>query len=277
MVGKLFDILIQKYRGGDPAPPREVGSRYKELIDETAGIFTATLRRNEPQAYFRGQKASGVAEEDRDDPARFSLPPSEYAPLGRANLAAHPVFYGGDDPRVVMREIKAKPGEEVFLARWNHPGPIAYVNFTFRLGSTPHVRKLTERMERDIRASTPEDFVDAVFAVASGISRAFLDESYIVSSMLAHHHLYDQEADAIEYASFGGGAGLNYALSPKCAAQLSLHRILLVKVCEDESRYIPLKFGSVSKGKIVWQSVFKGMSPSEYELVNPDEAGARRL
>lgn len=278
VVEELFDTMIQKYRNADPASADEVEARYKKLAGEIGGIFTTTMNRNRAQTYFRGQIASSILEVKRNNPARFSLPPPEHCTaVQRANLIGYPVFYGGDDPRIIMKEIKAKPGEEVFIARWNHPGPITYVNFTFGLGSSPHVQRLTKRMESDIRASIDDDNVNAALALAKGISTAFLDESYVVSSMLAHHHLYNQKIDAIEYASFGGGSGLNYALNPRCADKLSLHRILLVKVCEDDSRYVPLKVGSVSKGEIVWKNVTQEMSPSEYELVSPDELFARKL
>jgi len=235
IIAERFDRLLSDYQDREPCDPDHVRTEYLDLIG-SIGFPLATVSRPAPQEqwYWRARKLFPDHEVLRSDPSQFNAPPAEFTALGRANLASHPVFYGADSPYTAVSEIKVDVGTQVYLSTWRSGTfrPRYSYSLAKESGSTAKVISQRARLLALVDDwSVNNNTKRAVIATLDGLGRVFVDDkTYALSSLIAHHLLYDQQKDGIEYPDATSGTGFNYALGPAMFDQLILYRSALVKV-----------------------------------------------
>lgn len=274
---QLEAVVAMQTELGEPSI-KDAHERLKGIRKALQGTsqFTETL--SSPQTFFRARMAEGVNE--REDPSAFGIRPEKGTKLGRANLPGQPVFYGCDHIKVTIREIGADTGDEIYIARWDHPGPLNYVSYT--LGSNGDgilVKRDHGRIAEALtQGATEQDrkFVRAHLSTCGQLFRHDGIEAHYASSILAHGVLFDDASniDGIIYPDTFDGTCLNFALRPKAAAGLSLTRVLHMRICCDEG-FTPLNYAeSTGAAKLHWHAVTPDTSPKNYQLIDPSEPRA---
>lgn len=276
-IKKLYRKVLKRYRGKLPETPYEVRELVQKIEYEVGGkLFIPKFTRNWTQCFVRARLANDRLDKERDDPLQFSYPPARYTDRGRANIPKFPVFYGGDDPKTVVRETKGKPGDRLYISSWKHSGPVTYAQFCFDVGTEQRIRRENENTLNNIERTVSQDSQAAARVAVKSISNIFLIPEHGISSALAHMMLYEQKIDAIEYACAFSRDTFNYALSPACADKLELWRI--VHFIEGEGQiYYPMEVGRLSadQSRIEWSEVTDDSDPLEDEFFDRSEFGAK--
>jgi|GEM_PF-3305664 len=246
-------------------------------------VFPRERREGIEQLYFRarlgrGNRRSGnMVGGEEDLVSSFFLPPADGVGWGRANLVRHPVFYGASNLGVALAEVKARQGEEVFVAVWRSRNTYPhYAQFTIsdhiqhdglREVSRHKISDFTAQIARaGSVARVSSDAMSPAFLLASiqALSEEFLSPNHIVSSLIAHRILYHSDFDGIEYLDVKTRSSTNYALDLETAKSLRLHRVYACQVLGDETRFN--RVGEPKGDRLDWRPM------SENDLLENDPA-----
>jgi len=276
-----FAEKLSEYCGQDPVAPEDVAEHYRLLAERIGPIATASIPTHKEQWYFRARGEFNNHEVLRSDLSEFGVPPAQLVGLGRANLAGHPVFYGADRPNVAVREVMPwKEGARVYVSSWrsNRYRPRYVRALPAGLSATERINRERQRTQTSIESShrhLGRAAADALEQILVGLGRVFLDDKdYALSSLIAHHHLYENGADGVEYPDVATESAFNYALGPAMTDQLELHRVFLFRLHADHLDPIDVGIPD-DQGHINWQTF--DADPCE-RLIPPDaeEAGRPR-
>lgn len=254
-----FAATLAEYRSQGPVSPDQTSDHYTELAQRIGPIVTASTPTYKEQWFLRARQSFDDHELLRRDPAQFGVPPTHLVGLGRANLAGHPVFYGADHAHTAVREVMPwQEGAAVYVSSWRSGDYRPSYVRALAAGESNTERVNRERNRLITSAQSRERYIGkeataAVKQIAIGLGRVFLDdENYALSSMIAHHHLYDQQADGLEYPDVATESAFNYALGPAMFDKLQLHRVFLFRIHNDHLDPVDVGIPN-TRGELDWQ------------------------
>ena len=146
------------------------------------------------------------------------------------------------------------------------------------------IRRATDNTEESIKAVFPENQHFKVRIALQSVMKFFLANEYGISSAMSHASLYLKGFDTVEYACASSKDRCNYALSPSCADQMKLFRVLRFIVdenpneSEDAIDIIPLEVGKLSLGspKLSWIHYKSTMDDTEMQPWDFDDPLVKR-
>ena len=278
-----FKAMLRKtwkrHRNAMPETPEDVTNLIAKIqLGTLNSLLYPPVTRNWTQCFLRARATSTLDANDRDDPQQHSHPPASMTSRGRANIPGYPAFYGGDDPRVVLLEIGAKKGDDVYVSCWKHPGPINYAQFCFSVSDEERIVRETQNADAVLRALLSDNLQPLARVAVKSVMEIFLDPKHGISSAIAHDALHSKNFDAIEFACASTKCSFNYALKPECAAKMTLWRVVRI-IVGDGNSYHPQEVGEIAKGdsNITWKQVTEDMPDECTNLLDVSEPGIREL
>lgn len=212
--------------------------------------------------------------------SEYSHPPayiSNY--IQRANLPYHPVFYCSDNPATAIAEAvknvdKINPKDIYYLSEWEFKPDIKFIlspfifgnlneNSFYKFWSESNLIKLKKTLE-DEGASEAFDSFSEIFRFLSNLF--VYENSYVVSSVLAHGHLYanhNLRSDLFVYPSVQlDRSSVNYAIHPNAVSEkLKLNKVFKMKFDEIDKnsgiKFQIINFGQNINSVIMWNSKFE--------------------
>lgn len=238
-------------------------SNYQEILqqvrDKLGATSVASQERDFEQWYFRAR----VDVKHPENPAEYSLPPTNSSvSLGRCNLPHHPVFYGGEHPGIALKEIGATSGDLAYLSLWRSRDAYpTYAMFGFTDNvNTPRLKThkefrialLRQSMERQHH---DEQEINAFVQLQKAMADLFTCQGKAISATLSHHAIYDKGFDGVEYPDAKTLLTYNFALSPKFAKKLELHRVWECRATNDIYSVDFCRVGILNSGSVDWKPI----------------------
>jgi hypothetical protein len=245
-----------------------------------------------PSKFFRARIISSNSCEDLSDPKTYSYPPiANTKSYQRANVPGYPVFYGALDAHTALEEIK-KPGVEplekddiIFLSEWRLKEgadiTLNYLTLPEIIEENQLYSMLTRKVYKELKELFSEKgakYVDYQLALFERISRLFLGENYLQSSVIAYNIMFltpkieGLKIDGIIYPSCSNQfRSVNCALSPEFVDDnLELVGVSKLKFnqfsdlgAEVSNTYV----GTFDGNKISWTSQVSELLTDEYDTI----------
>ncbi len=232
-----IDALTSKFEGVEAGSlkPRPI---FSELVEAMGGLFGGVWQESFDRDwwFFRVRTRSSFADEkDMFLPAQHSYPPAEYCAAGRCNLPNRPVFYGTNSWECAMEEMKIPEENRYILSLWRlPPKPLKYSKFL--CGSNIQSGRLWPHKEGILRDGFSQSRIDPsdplngtrLKAFMECWSDLFLSPNYTISTAISETLFSDGYAEQCDLIAFGSAVfpdGTNFALPPKTADKMKLHRV----------------------------------------------------
>lgn len=245
-----------------------------------------------PSRFFRARIISSNSCEDLSDPKTYSYPPiANTKSYQRANVPGCPVFYGALDAHTALEEIKKNgvdPLEKddiIFLSEWRLKED---TDITLNYLTLPEIIEenqlysiLTRKVYKELEELFSEKgakYVNFQLALFARISRLFLSENYIQSSIIAYNIMFltpkinGLKIDGIIYPSCSNQfRSVNVALNPEFVDNnLELVGVSKLKFnqfsrlgAEVSNTYV----GTFDGDKILWTSQVSELLTDEYDTI----------
>jgi len=215
---------------------------YQECVNTLGGLFAehTAINKEKKRFYFMRVRTadSFSTQEQVNDPKQYTYKPKSICTdIGRAHLPHHPVLYASDSYETAIREIKSPDTDKYLIALW-YTEEINLNRLNFLSATDIKSKRLLELFDALIRDidklySNYDDYNrDRVKSHVRAWSDLFLSNNYTLSSTIAHEKLYNTKNpfDIICYCSAVDSHGINFAIHPRLANELILHKVYSAKV-----------------------------------------------
>lgn len=268
--------------------PKKFEKRFDELFTSRIQILPSIIMLANsdtlPFKFYRLRKSNKTFNETLI--SGYSYPPNRIVKsIQRANIPYHPVFYCSDNAftaifETIKSEININPKAEYYLSEWqlqaNKKVNVSPFLFGNNEKSNPYnvLSDSTFTKLKNILKEYSEDEIKSFESVLILLSNLFRkDETYVVSSYLAHRYLYASHnfrTDIFIYpSSQTNWKTVNFAIHPNTVTEkLKLTRVFKLKVTqfskEEFSTSVNIShIGKNKEGIIYWQRMEKETEEGE--------------
>lgn len=271
--------------------PKKFEKRFDELFTKKLGIMPYILLLSNtdllPFKFYRLRKESKTFNERLI--SEYSFPPTSVVKnIQRANIPYHPVFYCSDNPLTAVFEtqrIEKKDDFESFyyLSQWElrknqdvRVCPFLFGNVDasnpYKSLSVISLYKIKEQLRE-----YPVDEIEGFIAILKFLSHLFIyDNSYIVSSYIAHSNLYARHnlrSDIFIYPSYRTKQKtVNFAIHPNCVSEnLLLKSVFKLRITNvdrvNDLASVKVSFVGKNENGIIYWQVLNDNTPEGKALV----------
>ena len=202
-----------------------------------------------------------------ENSASFSCPPSEKTNIGRSNLEGFPVFYGSISAKTAIDEVNLELDETFYISKWKFQKNKSLNTFILANDSIDRGGVFDNKIDECLELIT-SNFSEENKSRFKETQKRFIDlfthngsEYYNISASIAHQILYFLKDKIVEtpvliYPSVSKkGSEYNFAIHPDFVNDSSCFNLISVVKCkkskENEGEVLFSK-GINNNGKISW-------------------------
>jgi len=211
---------------------------FKECINSLGGDFYGAVQLFHPKQrkiFVRIRNGDSFqTEEQVNDPTQYSYVPKGWCEsMGRAHIPFNPVFYASDKISTSLLEMK-KPNLKKYYVAFFLTDEILFESYRFVANKRTGSSRLSNEIQgliQHVKDEHPnysntekEDILNLIYAWGD----IFTSDNYSLSSSIAHGVLNyaNGKYDSISYNSVQDLYGINYAVHPRLANKLTLHKVM---------------------------------------------------
>lgn len=251
---------------------------YENMGRHIMSTLTVTPELFSQLKIYRAFSKSDIESRDTTSPSSFSAPPTESTKMGRANIAKHPVFYGGDSEITALKETNLFiKGKEFYLSCWKprklpHKILIRLILFNNMHIDNPWRVLLNHNfLDEEFKNEIPNEKLEGLKRLNDKICEMFVAQSkhYQITSFIGNEQLYSNNNTKTKmlmplfvYPSVKNKlSSANFAIRPEFVqSYLYVNEVIHGKIKstkDGQTRYDVIKIGKLEDGKIKYYKIIE--------------------